>query len=135
MANLKQPAQASELYNTFDKTNKFYTRKPVKGNFLHVLAIELMELVKALTIKQIGTESNKDDFQKSADDLLLSKYVPPGVIVNEEMDIVQFRGATGMWLEPSPGKPTSNLLKMAREGLAFELRNALHKAKKAKKNR
>jgi two-component system CheB/CheR fusion protein len=34
-----------------------------------------------------------------------------------------------MWLEPSPGKPTLNVLKMAREGLAFELRNALHKAK------
>ena len=125
-------AQASELYNNFDKTNKFYTRKAVKGNFLHVLAERNDGISKGVNNKTVGSDSNKDDFQKSGDDVLLSKYVPPGVIVNEEMDIVQFRGATGMWLEPSPGKPTSNLLKMAREGLAFELRNTLHKVKKSK---
>jgi two-component system CheB/CheR fusion protein len=124
--------QATELYNNFDKTNKFYTRKAVKGNFLHVLADRNDGISKGVNNKTVGSDSNKDDFQKSGDDVLLSKYVPAGVIVNEEMDIVQFRGATGMWLEPSPGKPTSNLLKMAREGLAFELRNALHKVKKSK---
>lgn len=124
--------QAMELYNNFDKVNKFYTRKAVKGNFLHVLADRNDGIIKGINNKTVGSNSNKDNFQKSGDDVLLSKYVPPGVIVNEEMDIVQFRGATGMWLEPSPGKPTSNLLKMAHEGLAFELRNALHKVKKSK---
>jgi len=34
-----------------------------------------------------------------------------------------------MWLESSPGKPSLNVLKMARDGLSFELRNALHKVK------
>ena len=125
--------QATELYNTFDKINKFYTRKEVKGNFLHVLADGTDEIIKGVNNKKDRSDINKDDFQKSADEVLLSKYVPPGVIVNEEMDIVQFRGATGMWLEPARGKPTSNLLKMAREGLAFELRNTLHKVKKSKK--
>lgn len=124
--------QATELYNIFDKTSKFYTRKSVKGTFLHVLADRNDGISRRINNRTIGSDNNKDDFQKSGDDVLLSKYVPPGVIVNEEMDIVQFRGATGMWLEPSPGKPTSNLLKMAREGLAFELRNALHKVKKSK---
>ena len=38
-----------------------------------------------------------------------------------------------MWLELSPGKPNLKLLKMAREGLDFELRNALHKVKTNKK--
>lgn len=124
--------QAAELYNNFDKTNRFYTRKAAKGNFLHVLADRNDGTFKTGENVAFKSDNNKDDFQKSGDEVLLSKYVPPGVIVNEEMDIVQFRGATGMWLEPSPGKPNSNLLKMAREGLAFELRNALHKAKKCK---
>lgn len=124
--------QARELYNTFNKTDKFYTRKAVKGSFLHVLADRNVGMVKRGLNMAIGSDDGKDDFQKRGDDILLSKYVPPGVIVNEETDIVQFRGATGMWLEPAPGKPTANLLKMAREGLAFELRNTLHKAKKSK---
>ena len=45
------------------------------------------------------------------------------------MDIVHIHGKITPFLEPSPGKPTFNLLRMAREGLAFELRNALHKIK------
>jgi len=124
--------QTPELFASFDKTNKFYTRKPVKGNFLHVLADRNDKITDLDINKAFRGVINKDDFQKSGDEILLSKYVPAGVIVNAEMDIVQFRGATGMWLEPSPGKPNSNLLKMAREGLAFELRNVLHKAKKSK---
>lgn len=127
-------SQAAELYNTFDKTNKFYTRKAVKGNFLHVLADRNDKVIKGDNNRLDSREKIKDDFQKSGDDILLSKYVPPGVIVNEEMDIVQFRGSTGMWLEPSPGKPSTSLLKMAREGLAFELRNALHRVKKGKES-
>ncbi|HXD76243.1 MAG TPA: chemotaxis protein CheB [Puia sp.] len=124
--------QTPELFATFDKTNKFYTRKPIKGTFLHVLSDRNEKTTDREWNKVFRGEINKDDFQKSGDEILLSKYAPPGVIVNAEMDIVQFRGATGMWLEPSPGKPNSNLLKMAREGLAFELRNVLHKSRKSK---
>lgn len=76
-----------------------------------------------------SNERNRDDFQKNADDILLSQYTPPSVIVNDQLDIVQFRGSTGAYLEPSPGKASLNVLKMARNGLTFELRNALHKAK------
>jgi two-component system, chemotaxis family, CheB/CheR fusion protein len=124
--------QVAELFNTFDKTDKFYTRKPVRGNFLHVLASRNFGITKGDGNKSVSKDRTIDDFQKSGDDVLLAKYVPSGVIVNEEFDIVQFRGATGMWLEPSPGKPNLNLLKMTRQGLAFELRNALHKVKKSK---
>ena len=35
----------------------------------------------------------RTDFQKTADDIMLSKYTPAGVVVNEAMDIVHF-GAT-----------------------------------------
>ncbi len=125
-------AQALELFNTFEKTNKMYTRKPVKGNFLHVLGDRTGQGIRNGQHTMIAPEINKDDFQKSGDELLLSRFVPPGVIVNDLMDIVQVRGATGPWLEFSSGTPSLNVLKMAREGLAFELRNALHKAKKQK---
>ncbi len=125
-------AQAMDLYNTFDKSNKLYTRKLVKGSFLHVLGDRTSPVLRNGQQIIVAPEINKDDFQKSGDELLLSRFVPPAVIVNDLMDIVQVRGATGPWLEFSPGTPSLNVLKMAREGLAFELRNALHKAKKQK---
>jgi two-component system CheB/CheR fusion protein len=70
------------------------------------------------------------NIQKEADGIVLTRYAPPGVIVNDAMEILQFRGRTGHYLEPEPGEASFNLLKMAREGLKLELRTALHRAKK-----
>ncbi len=120
---------ASEFFLTADPREKIYTRKSLPGRFMNVTSVRNEE---ALKDKDYGVRSNerkKDDFQKNAEDILLSKYTPAGVIVNEQFDIVQFRGSTSPYLEPSPGKASLNVLKMAREGLSFELRNALHKSK------
>lgn len=61
-------------------------------------------------------------------DNLLSQYVPASVVVNQDLDILQFRGSTGLFLEPSPGRASLSLLKMARPSLVFELRNVIQKA-------
>jgi two-component system CheB/CheR fusion protein len=68
--------------------------------------------------------------QAEVNRLILDRYSPPGVIVNEELRIVQFRGQTGRFLEPAPGDASLNLLKMCREGLLHGLRTALQTAKK-----
>ena len=72
----------------------------------------------------------EDDVQKEAERILLTRYVPPGVLVNADLEILQFRGDTGSFLAPSPGKASLNLLKMARKGLAVTLRAAVNKARK-----
>lgn len=71
------------------------------------------------------------DLDKVVDNLLLTQYVPASVVVNQDLEILQFRGSTGLFLEPSPGKASLNLIKMARPSLVFELRNAVHKAQKS----
>ena len=55
--------------------------------------------------------------------------VPPGVIVDANYDIVQFRGHTGPYLEAAAGEPNLNILKMARGGLLHPLRTALQAAR------
>ncbi|MCW3117906.1 MAG: signal transduction histidine kinase with CheB and CheR [Chitinophagaceae bacterium] len=122
---------SSDLFNPVAGHEKIYARKSVPGRFMHV-ATERKE--EALAIKNTAPkpEVSQTDFRKSAEATLLLKYTPAGVIVNDQMEIVHIHGTITPFLEPSPGKPTFNLLKMAREGLAFELRNALHKAKTVK---
>src|SRR4029079_12128387 len=70
------------------------------------------------------------DMHKEAERILLAKYAPAGVLINAEMEILQFRGDTGPYLTPAPGKASLNLLKMAREGLMTALHSAIQKAKK-----
>ncbi|HEV2470001.1 MAG TPA: PAS domain S-box protein [Candidatus Sulfotelmatobacter sp.] len=62
--------------------------------------------------------------------MLVNRFVPASIVVNDQMEIVQFRGRTGSYLEPAPGHPTFSLSKMAREGLLVDLRAALNKARK-----
>ena len=70
------------------------------------------------------------DAEKEADRILLARYCPASVLINPEMEILQFRGSTTPYLEAPSGKATLNLLKMAREGLMLPLRAAIQKAKK-----
>jgi two-component system, chemotaxis family, CheB/CheR fusion protein len=68
--------------------------------------------------------------QREADRVTVNQYAPPGVLINEELDVLQFRGQTGAFLEPSSGKASFNVLKMARPGLMLPLRAAINEAKK-----
>jgi two-component system CheB/CheR fusion protein len=69
------------------------------------------------------------DLAQHVDRMLLARYAPPGVLVNEKMEILQFRGLTGAYLQPAPGTPQNNLIKMARGGLLAALRTTIAKAK------
>lgn len=121
----------SDLFTSADKSDKLFSRKDVPGRFMEVTSqgTEQSFIDQNTNSK---SENVRTDFQKTADHIILSKYTPAGVVVNEAMDIVHFRGSTSAYLEQSPGQPSHNLLKMAKNGLAFELRNILYKAKKEK---
>jgi two-component system CheB/CheR fusion protein len=67
--------------------------------------------------------------QAQADHFLLSRYAPPGAIVNERLEVIQFRGRTGAYLEYPPGQPQANVLRMARDGLVAHLHEAIERAK------
>ncbi len=69
-----------------------------------------------------------ETLEKIIDGILLTQYVPSGVVINYDFEILTFRGSTGMFLEPLPGKASLNLLKMVRPGLEVEIRNAVQKA-------
>lgn len=64
---------------------------------------------------------------------LLDSFAPPSVLVNPRGEILFIHGQTGKYLEPAPGQAGLNLVDMAREGIRFELRSALHTAFSKKK--
>ncbi|MBN2505336.1 MAG: PAS domain-containing protein [Verrucomicrobia bacterium] len=63
-----------------------------------------------------------------ADQLVLQRYAPPAVLVNDKGDIFYISGRTGKYLEPPAGRANWNLFAMAREGLRYELAGAFQKA-------
>src|SRR5262249_36784644 len=54
---------------------------------------------------------------------------PVGVVIDENMTVLQFRGRTGPYLEPAPGLASLDLMKMLREGLLAEVRALVSRAR------
>jgi two-component system, chemotaxis family, CheB/CheR fusion protein len=119
----------TDIFIAYNSTEKIYIRKGPLGRFMSVTTNGREQTFREID-KGAQKESADKDVFKIADDAMLSNFMPPSVLVNERFDIVQFRGSTETWLVPPAGKPNYNVLKMAREGLSFELRNILHLAKK-----
>lgn len=72
-----------------------------------------------------------ENIQTLADQILLQRFAPASVFVNEKGDILYITGRTGKYLEPVAGKANWNIHVMAREGLRNELPNAFRKALKS----
>jgi two-component system, chemotaxis family, CheB/CheR fusion protein len=72
------------------------------------------------------------NLQSLADQLLLQKYSPAAVLVNDQGDILYISGRTGKYLEPAAGKVNWNIFAMAREGLRYELKDVFQKALRQK---
>jgi two-component system CheB/CheR fusion protein len=73
---------------------------------------------------------NAVEVQKEFDRRLLTNYAPAAVFINDDLDILHSRGNVGLYLKIAPGRASHSILKMAREGLLFDLRNAITRAKK-----
>ncbi len=67
--------------------------------------------------------------QREADRVTLNRFAPPGVLIDSQLQVLQFRGETSPFLKPPTGSANLQLLKMAREGLMLPLRAAFEEAK------
>jgi len=120
----------SELFTLIDKKAKIYAKKGGQMrptvSFGHELPAQPkrgeQEMPTPIPIAPTIT-----DVQKQADRIVLTSYSLPGVVINSNLEVLQFRGRTGMFLEHAHGEATLNLLKMAREGLMPDLRTAVAK--------
>ena len=80
---------------------------------------------------QIKQSREEADLRGELDSVLPARYIPNGVIVNGELEILRFLGNTSAYLQASPGRPSMNLRRMASSDLLLELRTAIHVAKKS----
>jgi len=101
---------------------------PTSSEYLRVFRPEIGSINPSTQATEVDNWSDLD-LQLAADQIVLDRYAPVGVIIDQEMEILQFRGQTGAYLEPASGKASFNLLKMARVDLLL-LRSAIYQAKR-----
>ncbi|HEV8479528.1 MAG TPA: CheR family methyltransferase, partial [Candidatus Eisenbacteria bacterium] len=121
----------TDLFDLVDRSAKIYAKKVSSGRAPHFAHDEAPGF--RLAPGRLPIPAGVPDYQKEADRILLGRYSPPAVLVDENLNILQFRGKTSEFLEPPTGEPSSSLLKTAREGLFLELHSAFREAKKLRR--
>ena len=123
----------SELFGTFDKDSKIYYKKAGRADQRFVYPTGPALARKEVAKSEVRLTATGFDLEKEADRVVLNESAPPGVVVNERMDILQFRGRIVPYLEPAAGQASHQLLKMARPDLVSDLRILVQTAKKSTK--
>jgi len=124
-------AQAT-LFSLVDKKYRIHRKRPSGTSSAVTFPVD--HAVAAVASKKMRAELPSVDkvLQTEVNRIINDRFAPPGVVVDADMQIVQFRGQTGSFLEPAPGEASLNLLKMAKEGLLYGLRSAINAARKAR---
>lgn len=118
-------------FSLLDKKHKIYAKKETPARLPIDFSRGDYPLEKIWRGRKPEGTGSPFDAQKEADRILLAKYAPAGVLVNADLEILQFRGRTGTYLEPGPGQASLSLPRMAREGMLVDVRAAIQKARKS----
>jgi two-component system CheB/CheR fusion protein len=121
----------TDLFSVVDAKHRLFSKKSSSAGLA-------LDFVPYLTAEAAVPGARRDErggvwsaleVQKEADRIVLARFAPVGVIVDETMTVLQFRGRTAPFLEPAPGMASLDLMRMLREGLLAEVRGALNRAK------
>ena len=125
-----ESASGARWFAPVSKGSRLFLRRPGPSNFRFTLRAGAYPRVRPAADTGGRIPPADLDLGRRIDDLVLARYGPPGVVVDEHLHIIEFRGRTGPYLEAPAGEPRSQLLEMARAGLAAPLRIALAQARK-----
>jgi two-component system CheB/CheR fusion protein len=123
-----------ELFTPEDKKWKIYRKKSSPGMAkLDLFPSRMPVRGKDMPRSHLGLREkpwSKMDLFQEADRYMSRRFAPAGVLINQDWEILQFRGETEPYLKPAAGEASFSLMKMAREGLAAGLHSALQESRK-----
>lgn len=134
---------SSDLFSEVNKKYRVYSKKSINAS--KVLPFTMSKMPKQDPNKSnraIGNDAKpgstktilaqaKRNLNQIIDDVLLADYLPACVVINHQMEILQFRGNTDLYFSHVSGKASLNILKMVRKEIAFGLRNLISKSIKS----
>jgi two-component system CheB/CheR fusion protein len=119
-----------ELFHLEDSRHKIYAKRPAATRLAQLPLTPSPRVPHLPRARGEPVVERALEAPREADRMLLARYAPPAVLVNDDLEILQFRGDTSAYLTPAPGRASLNLLKMLREGLLVAVRSAVQKARR-----
>lgn len=122
-----------DAFNTADRKYKIYMKTGANLPFRYEPPrnFTIMKAAGAARPASMGAERHlwpELELQRAADRIVLARFGPPGLIVDERMNVLQSRGQSSDFLDIAPGAVTWNLLRVLKEGLVSEVSSVLQRA-------
>ena len=130
MGTSESIGEFSETFTSVDLKSNLFQHKTGRHNtsFKYERPIhDPMDFRLKISEKRITETVKAHDIMDKA---ILSEYAPPCVLVNEGYDVIYSHGSIERYLVVPSGKPSYNVLKMAKECVRYELSVLLHKVVK-----
>lgn len=121
-------AQHQSLFSTVDKKHRIFRRRERVARPPVDFPVPATARRPDAPRSHAGDDVNRTDRMQRVESLVLERYGPAYVVVDDHFDIIQYSRGTGRYLEQPPGVPRTNVVEMVRGGLRSELRTALKKA-------
>jgi two-component system CheB/CheR fusion protein len=121
--------EASEYFTLVDRKNKLYSKRHVASVGPLDISFGVQPADPRRPADLPATQRATNSLAASVEHKIVELFGPAGVVINDDLDIVHIRGRTGPYLEPMPGAPSFNILRLARPALHVDLRRAIHEAK------
>lgn len=127
----------SELEEEFDAVDRhwkiFRKRRDIRLHPGTGLATMPLSETAMLLRHQVVTQGKGDPQFPEVYESLLTRYVPPSLLLNEHHELVHSFGNARTYLQVPEGKATSDVLKMLDNPLRIAVSSALHQAAKSNK--
>jgi two-component system CheB/CheR fusion protein len=120
----------TSIFTPVDRKWKIFRKKNVSNHSLSITDFSLFSFNRGRHETKLSPmpEIRKFSIRERTEKILLERYAPCCVIINEKYEIRYFHGRTTKYLEPSIGEASLNILDMARQGLKRQLSSGIRKA-------
>ncbi|MBB6143083.1 two-component system CheB/CheR fusion protein [Silvibacterium bohemicum] len=123
-----------DFFNAFDRKNKIYSKigGMISSGHRFPQAFRANLLPSSMRMGEFSTLQaeawSELELQRAADRIVLARYAPPGLIVDDHLRVLQARGQTAPYVELTPGAVSWSLSRVLRDEIAAEVKAAVERA-------
>ncbi len=123
----------SELFEPVDKKQKIYAKRQYFSKQYPSFSTATFPLSSTSSGKMTNPSPTHTEIQQQADAALMDHYTPPGVLINENLDVLYIRGKTEPYVTLPRGEPRLNILRMVPANISLEIQSAIEEVKRTGK--